>query len=181
MTGTSFILALAGAPSSGKTTVARSIAADTGAKHVSFGDFLRGEAGSQQLKTDRSALQALGATLLEDLGPRGFCERALSNAGGTMSTRPIIWDGVRHVPVLDELRGLYAPAPVTFVVLAPPEQARRQRFSAAASSREELDAWESHESESQLAQLIAQADLVCDEPSPQLATVRVIDLLAACE
>jgi dephospho-CoA kinase len=178
VTGTSFILALAGAPSSGKTTVARSIAADTGATHVSFGDFLRGEAGSRHMKTDRSALQALGATLLEDLGPRGFCEHALSNAGGTMSARPVIWDGVRHVPVLDELRGLYAPAPVTFVVLAPPEQARRQRFSAAASSREELDAWESHESESQLAQLIAQADFVYDASSPQSVIVEVLSMLA---
>jgi len=177
VTGTSFILALAGAPSSGKTTIARSIATDTGATHVSFGDFIRGEAGPRHMKTDRSALQALGATLLEALGPRDFCERALSSAGVTMSTRPVVWDGVRHVPVLDELRGLYAPAPVTFVVLAPPEQARRQRFSAAASSIEELNAWESHESESQLAQLIAQADLVCDAPSAEAATREILGML----
>jgi hypothetical protein len=129
------------------------------------------------MKTDRSALQALGATLLDDLGPRGFCERALWSAGVTISTRPVIWDGIRHVPVLDELRALYAPTSVTFVVLAPPEQTRRQRFSAAASSIEELDAWESHESEGQLAQLIAQADLVCDAPSAQGASLEILSML----
>lgn len=181
MTRTSFILALAGAPSSGKTTVARSIAADTGATHISFGDLIRSEARPRHINTGRSALQALGGSLLEDLGPRGFCERALASAGVTTQTRPVIWDGVRHVPILDELRGLYAPASVTLVVLAPPELARHQRFSAEASSLDELHAWESHDSESHLVQLVAQADLVCDSPSPRLATVRVIDLLAACE
>jgi hypothetical protein len=90
----------------------------------------------------------------------------------------VIWDGVRHVPVLDELRVLYAPAAVTLVALAPPELARRQRFSAQASSPQELHAWEVHETESHLPQLIAQADLVCDAASPAGAAVRVLELLS---
>jgi hypothetical protein len=172
------MLALAGAPSSGKTTVARSIALETGAAHVSFGDFIRAEARVRGISTDRGALQLLGGSLLEDLGPRSFCEHTLASAGFTVNARPVIWDGVRHVPVLDVLRGLYAPASVTFVVLAPPEQARRQRFAAGASSREELDGWESHESESQLAQMMGQADLVCDATSARAAAAQVLGALA---
>jgi hypothetical protein len=174
-----FILAIAGAPASGKTTLAGRIAATTGAVCISFGELVRREAGSRHLGTDRGSLQTLGGDMLRDLGPRGLCELALARAALTTEVRPVIWDGVRHVPVLDELRGLYAPAAVTLVVLAPPEAARYDRFSASASSQKELDAWEAHETESHLPDLISEADLVCDEASPAGATATLLRLLAS--
>lgn len=177
MTRTSFVLALAGSPSSGKTTVAHSLASDTGAAHISFGGLIRTEAASLHLHPDRSTLQNLGTHLLDELGPTGLCQRALSKAGITAKALPIIWDGVRHTTVLDGLRQIYAPTSVTLVVLAPPEIARRERFAAQASSIDQLLEWEVHESESRLAQLIAQADLVCEAPSPQAAMLEIISLL----
>jgi adenylate kinase family enzyme len=175
---TSFVLALAGAPASGKTTLARNLAATTAATYISFGDLVRYEADAQHTSHDRSNLQALGSGMLRDLGPRGLCERALEIARATSDTRPVIWDGVRHLPVLDELRRLYAPTELILVVLKPPEHARRQRLAERASSPEQLETWEADDTESHLAQLAVNAQLICDAATPKNATARILELLA---
>ena len=177
MSQTSFVLALAGAPASGKTTLARNLVATTAATYISFGDLVRYEADAQHTSHDRSNLQALGSTMLQDLGPRGLCERALEIAQASTNTRPVIWDGVRHVPVLHELRRLYAPTELTLVVLKPPEPARRQRLAEQASSPQQLATWEADDTESHLAQLAENAQLICDATTPETATARVLELL----
>jgi adenylate kinase family enzyme len=174
-----FILALAGALASGKTTLSRIIAADTGATCVSFGDLVRSEAGARKVDPDRSSLQVLGSTLLDELGPSGLCERALVRAGAKSTTRPVIWDGVRHVPVLDALRELYAPDAVILVVLSPPEAARRRRFTTGTMSPEQQRAWEVHESENNLEALTREADLVCEATWPSAAATEVLKVLTA--
>jgi adenylate kinase family enzyme len=164
-----FVLALAGAPASGKTTVARALATQTGARRVSFGDLVRTEAASRGDSLDRDSLQHLGQQLLDDLGPDAFCRAALRAAGAALQDRPVIWDGVRHLRVLTALGSLYN-TPVRLVYLQPPEGPRRERFARQASSPEQLRRWEQDATEQEADQLADVADLRC----PAATTLKAI-------
>ncbi len=174
----SFVLALAGAQSSGKTTLARAVAARTGAAYVGFGDLVRMEATRRGLDGSRDELQELGQALLDELGASLFSERALDAADVARGTRPVVWDGVRHPEVLHSLRELYAPAPVTLVTLVPEEAARRQRVEASGESTAERVRWEAHETESHLRWLEGESALVCTASTPELVLAEVLELLS---
>lgn len=173
----SFVLALAGAQSSGKTTLARAVAARTGAAYVGFGDLVRDEAARRGLGGSRDELQELGQALLDELGGSLFSERALDAEGVARGTRPVVWDGVRHPEVLHALRELYAPVPVTLVTLAPDEAARRRRVEASGGSAAEQARWQAHETERHRGWLEAESALVCRASTPELALAEVLELL----
>jgi predicted kinase len=173
-----FVLAVAGARSSGKTTLARAVVARTGAAYVGFGDLVRTEAGRRGLSGSRDDLQELGQALLDELGARLFSERALDAAGVTRAARPVVWDGVRHPEVACALSGLYAPSTVTLVTLAPEEAARQRRAEASGASAAERSRWDAHESERHLGWLEDQSALVCRASTPELALAEVLELLA---
>jgi hypothetical protein len=173
----SFVLALAGAQSSGKTTLAHSVAARTGAAYVGFGNLVRAEATRRGLGCSRDELQELGQALLDELGALLFSERALDAAGVARGARPVVWDGVRHPEVLHALRELYAPAPVTLVTLAPEEAARHQRVDASGGSAAKRARWEAHETERHRGWLEAESALVCRASTPELALGEVLELL----
>jgi dephospho-CoA kinase len=174
---TSFVLALTGAQSSGKTTLARAVSACTGAAYVGFGDLVRAEAAHRGLGGSRDELQELGQTLLDELGALRFSERALNATGVARGTMPVVWDGVRHPEVLDVLRELYAPAAVTLVTLAPDEAGRLRRVEESGGSESELARWEAHETERHRDWLEAQSALVCRAPTPELVLAEVLELL----
>jgi dephospho-CoA kinase len=174
----SFVLALAGAQSSGKTTLARAVAIRTGAAYVGFGDLVRAEAARRGIGGSREELQELGQTLLDELGALLFCKRALGVAAVSREVRPVAWDGVRHPEVLEALRELYAPVPVRLVMLAPEETARRRRVEARGGSAEERAHWEAHKTESHLGWLEGESALVCKASTPELALAEVLELLA---
>lgn len=172
-----FVLALAGAPASGKTTVARALATRTGARRVSFGDLVRAEASRRGGIPDRDALQRLGQELLDDLGPEAFCRTALRSPGATLDDRPVIWDGVRHLRVLAALRSLY-DAPVRLVYLEPPDGPRRERFAREAGSPEQLRRWEADATEQEGVQLAESADLRCTAATAREAINETLALLS---
>lgn len=174
---TTFVLALAGAQSSGKTTLARAVSSYTAAAYVGFGDLVRAEAARRGLVGSRDELQELGQALLHELGALLFSERALDVAGVAPGARPVVWDGVRHPEVLDALREMYAPAPVTLVTLAPDETARRRRVEARGASEAELARSEAHETERYRDWLEAQSALVCRGSTPELMLTEVLELL----
>jgi chloramphenicol 3-O-phosphotransferase len=177
MMTSSFVLALTGAQSSGKTTLARAVSASTGATYIGFGNLVRAEAARRGLGDSRDELQELGQSLLDELGALLFSERTLDAAGAARGARPVVWDGVRHPEVLDALRELYAPAPVTLVTLAPDETARRRRVEALAGSEAELVRWEAHETERHRDWLESQSTFVCRASTPELALAKVMELL----
>ena len=175
---TDVVVALAGPPASGKTSVAHAVAKRLDGTVLGFGDFVRAEARIRNVATDRASLQALGAKLHRSLGPTGFCDAVLARAGRTLEDRPVVWDGIRHVDVALRLRTLY-PVPVRLVVLRPPEDERRERFRGEVGSDERLAAFERHPTEGELPQLERIADLVCPAPTIDGATRAVLQLLCA--
>lgn len=172
-----FVLGLAGAPASGKTTVARVVATQTGALRVSFGNLVRAEAQRYHCSVDRDALQRLGQQVLDDLGPQAFCQAALRSVGATVEDRPVVWDGVRHLRVLTALRSLY-DVPVRLVYLQPPEGPRRERFAREASSPEQLRHWEEDATEQEGDQLARAADLRCTSATTREAMSQTLALLS---
>ncbi len=160
-----FVLALAGPPASGKTSVARALSSSYSAPLLGFGDLVRYEASRRGLPADRDAWQALGTRLVRELVAEGMARAVLDRAGVDLGHVPVIWDGVRHVQIDDALRGLYAPAPVLLVVLRPPERERRARLLAEAGTVERLRRWERHETESHLDELASRAASVCAAPT----------------
>jgi dephospho-CoA kinase len=172
-----FVVALAGAQGTGKTTLAHALAAREGAAYVGFGDLVRAEAARRGIGGSRDELQELGQALLDELGPSLFCKRALEEAGVRRGARPVVWDGVRHPAVLEALRALYAPAPVTLVTLAPDEDDRRQRVEATGGSIAHQVRWEAHEMESHIGWLEEHSELVSRASPPELALAEVLNLL----
>jgi len=115
--------------------------------------------------------------LLEARGARALCRNVLTEAGLGFADTPAIWDGVRHLEVLEALRKEYAPTDVYLVFLAPPDPERRQRMVEVTGSAERLEAWEHDETESHLGELRHRADLVVDAASLRDAEELVIGFL----
>lgn len=172
------MLALAGPPASGKTSVALAASARLRAPVLGFGDFVRAEARGRGLRDDRGTLQDVGERLHAELGGMGLCRAVLGHAGLTAGTWPVIWDGVRHVDVAAALRSLY-PVPVLLVVLRPPESARRTRFRREVRSDEQLAEFERHATEAELADLEREANFVCRASSIDVAVDVVLHLTDA--
>jgi len=169
------VVALAGPIASGKTTVARYVARSLGVPRVSFGRFV---ASTQPDSASREALQRAGAALLSELGTERFVSAVLATHGLTREDTPVVWDGLRHVEVLEALRRAYAPREVTLCYLAPPEHVRRERAAALAGSEDRLSRWEQHSTEG-IAQLRELASVVCQDPTPTLAAQRILRALGA--
>jgi hypothetical protein len=172
-----FVLALAGSPASGKTTVSRIVASAAGARHVGFGDLVRARVREQGLPDHRTAWQQVGSQLRAELGPGGLVSAALTHAGLDQHDVPVVWDGVRHVDVVAALQTLYRPRRVVLVALRPPEPARRARFLVEARTEAQLKSWEQHESERHLVELFAIADIVCCHDSAEDAATAVLAYL----
>lgn len=173
MTVGRFALAVAGAPSAGKTTLAREIAARTGARRVAFGDYVRIRAADAGRATSRDVLQQLGQDLLDELGPEGLCRAALESAGGASEERPVVWDGVRHLSVCEALYGMYG-SDLALVYLDPPGEARRARLARQAASDEQLSRWERDATEAEHESLKRAADLICTAVHPEQAADEVL-------
>jgi adenylate kinase family enzyme len=172
-----FVLALAGAPASGKTTVARAVAERTAARCVNFGDLIRAEAAGRGEPVDRAELQRLGQGLLNELGPEAFCLAALRCAGASLEDRRVIWDGVRHLRVHAALCALY-DLPVRLVYLEPPAEPRRERFAREAGSQEQLESWEADATERERSQLADVAELRCTADTTEEAVDETLALLS---
>lgn len=155
------VVALAGAPASGKTTVAQTVAQAIGAARVGFGDLVRAEVRARGLSESRTEWQEVGSRMLTALGTDGFVAATLRASGLTVDDVPVVWDGVRHVEIADMLRDLYAPTPVVLAVLRPPEHERRGRVLREAGSVDQLQRWERHDTEQHLGELTRRADIVC--------------------
>jgi AAA domain len=166
------VLALAGPPAAGKTTLAREMAQLSGARRIGFGDYVRAEAAARGVEPTRTVLQRLGQRLLGELGAEGFCDAALRSAGGVPTGRPLIWDGVRHVSVLAALSSLYADD-LRLVFLDAPRAERLRRLG---MSELELAIIDQDETESDVDLLRDHADLVLDGLTISAAIPQVTEL-----
>lgn len=173
-----FSIGLAGRISSGKSTLAEQLAERLGLPRIVFGDYVRGQAQSRGLGTERPTLQALGAEQLESLGPDGFCRSAAQWARVDLDSTDVVWDGVRHVAVADALRKLQAPRAFYVMGLRPPEADRQRRVEAEAGSTQEREAWERDSTERELDAVFAEADIVMEAHSVKHALEQAFAWLA---
>ena len=168
---------IAGKIASGKSTLARAVAARLNARRLGFGDYVRSIAESEGLNpSDRNVLQELGQGLaMRD--PSAFVAALLSSAGYS-SSEDIVFDGVRHVTIWNEIEAIAARAHVVafLVFLDMPETIRQRRLTARGLDRQSADAFDGHESESDLeARLRETADLILDA---QLDEAHLVDRVA---
>ena len=147
---------------SGKSSLAADLAQRTGWRVASFGDYVRSQT-PRELWNDRTRLQTTGATLIEELGYREFCLRALAHANIATSTVPCIVDGVRHVEILEALRSFFAPRFVGLVFVHVPETVRRKRLAIQGVRRRDIERLQRHSTEADpQAQLPVMADLTVE-------------------
>ena len=121
------VVALAGPPASGKSTVARSLSRETNWPVVSFGQYILQIAQESDLLLHRANLQKVGQALV-DKGPRRFCEEVLHWASWQPG-QPLILDGIRHVAVSEELRSLTAPMSYYLVYLEIDQAVQQARLT----------------------------------------------------
>lgn len=158
------IIGVAGKIASGKSTLARAIAARLKGRRVGFGDYVRSVAEARHLNSsDRTVLQMLGQELVTH-DPRAFVREVFS-FGRHLPSETIVLDGVRHEAIWQEVRAVAAQtAEVSFLVfLSIPEGSRLMRLGARGVSHESAKLFDHHESESDLeSRLRRVADLTLD-------------------
>lgn len=165
------VICLSGAPGSGKTTIAKAVAAHTGLQCGSFGDYVRARARERGLSTERASLQRLGQSLI-DQGPRDFCKATLDWLGWS-PPHGLILEGLRHVSVYEALRALVHPVRVSLVFIDVDESLQRARLKS--RSGEELSqALTADPTERDVSSLRHRADLVVSNPEIPESAVAAI-------
>ena len=161
------VLAPSGRIASGKTTLSEAVASSLGWPRVAFGDYVRSVARTQRLPESRSALQDLGATLIEEQGWDGFCRSVLAQADRKPGDSLVV-DGVRHVEAIAALRPLLAPAELLLVFLKVEPTIREARLARRPRPAEDsLKPVDLHSTEVQLSAILPSlANLTVDGTRP---------------
>jgi len=164
------IIALAGPTKSGKTTLARRLAASLAVPYGSFGDQVRKEAIRRGLNAhSQGDLQTLGAEMVEK-DAKAFCKAVLSDAG-YHSGHGLVLDGVRHVRVLKVIKSLAGDQTVELVYLDSSALDRAKRSSLNARELEDID---SHMVEQDAPKLKSIASLVLDTSKNDESAFKVL-------
>jgi len=162
------IITLAGPIGSGKSSLARSVAAALGAPSAGFGDYVRARATEAGLDAgSRRVLQDLGHDLVE-ADARGFLDAAL-DWSGHQAGRDLVLDGLRHMAILDALRAREAESLDTLFLLYldTPVEVRQARIAARGVSLADMQTAEAHPAERDLNEhLRAAADVILPGDAP---------------
>ena len=159
-------IVICGRIGSGKSTVSAMLASGLSIQVVSFGDYVREKARSGGRPDTRSALQNLGNCLYRQLGASGLLQGTLEMAG-IDKDEAVIFDGVRHIDVLSEIRRL-AGKMVAIYLDASLEVRYQRRCSqgSAGLSWQEFEAIDNHSVEGEIGALAELCDYVVDASQP---------------
>jgi adenylate kinase family enzyme len=162
----SIVVAFAGAIGSGKTTLSDGLSHSLGWPRVGFGDYVRKVAASRGQDESRETLQAIGESLLAD-GIAEFC-KAVLNQVNYQPGQPLVIDGIRHVEVVEALRGLVFPATLKLVFVAIDDARRVPRLeSSGLADTHRLAEVEKHSTETQVRHVLPEiADVQIDGSQP---------------
>ena len=170
----SLVLCFSGGIASGKTTVASAVAERFGLGSASFGRFVRSTAKARGVPEERERLQALGESLIEQMGWQGFC-RAVLDAASWKPGSSLVIDGIRHVDAVETIRVLVAPVPTKLIFVDVPQEVRQARAEDRPGDVTDLARADAHSTEKDVHHVLkARADLVLDgkrEPTSLLEDV----------
>jgi dephospho-CoA kinase len=142
------VIAFAGGIGSGKSTVARAIAARFGCPIASFGDYVRSVLKRNGENPSRAALQRTSEQLIATLGWEGLTRNVLAETPWAKN-RCLVVDGVRHPDVIKALKLVAAPLPVLVIYLDVEPQVRAARVAARDNlSSDDLAKFDRHSTES---------------------------------
>ena len=146
---------------SGKSEVSKHIVSNCGGRLVSFGTLVRSECEKRQLSHSRATYQDVGLELFRSLGPGGIVGAAL---GGHVPHTLTVFDGVRHITVLEDIRSRFSH---TFVLAlkASKEECYRRYLMRSPDERISLQDFDeicAHPIEVGIEELCRHADLVID-------------------
>ena len=110
-----FGVVLAGKIASGKSCIAKQLAALHGAPIVSFGNMIRSICAERGTEATRAACQDLGHELFTTLGADRLLELAVAYSKVPPSAKVVIVDGVRHVDVWEAVQRITESASLLFV------------------------------------------------------------------
>jgi cytidylate kinase len=158
----SIVLCFSGGIASGKTSLATAVADRLGAASASFGRFVRATALARGISEEREKLQALGESLIDEMGWPGFC-RAVLDAAGWKSGSLLVIDGIRHVDALETIRGVVAPVPLKLVFVDVAQDIRQARAEGRPGEAARLAKADAHSTEKDVHHVLkVRADLVLD-------------------
>ena len=159
-------IVICGRIGSGKSTMSAMLASELSIQVVSFGEYVRQMARRDGRPSTRSVLQNLGDCLYQQLGASGLLQGTLKMAG-IDKDETVIFDGVRHIEVLSEIR-LRAGMTVAVYLDASPEvrYERRRSQGPACPTWQEFEAIDNHSVEGEIGALAELCDFVIDASQP---------------
>jgi len=138
------VLCFSGGIASGKTTLSAAVAERLGIPRASFGGFVRQQAKERGLADTRETLQALGETLIAEMGWEKFCAAVLAAAQWTPSSS-LALDGIRHTLAFETTKRLIAPMEAKLIFVDVERDVRQARADGAKAT--DLTRAESHSTE----------------------------------
>ena len=122
-------IAISGHICSGKSSIINHLSRSYGWDIISFGKYIKHLASTKELPPTRETYQTLGQEVFSGRGACQFLHDAIEFSRPTSSAH--LFDGVRHVPMLDALHQVYS---ATFVIYLDISDFQRYlRFTARAS------------------------------------------------
>ena len=159
-------IVICGRIGSGKSTVSVMLTSDLSIQVVSFGDYVREMARRDGRPNIRSALQDLGDCLYLQLGASGLLQSTLEMAG-VDKDETVIFDGVRHIDVLSEIRRRAGKTVAIYLDASPEVRYQRRRSQGPADlSWQEFEAIDNHSVEGEIGALAKLCDFVVDASQP---------------
>ncbi len=157
-------IVIAGKLASGKSSLAKAIAAHTSYPFVSFGKILSVYAQTHDMATGREDLQRLSQGLIDARGQVGFMGWCVAHSQFIQWDQPLILEGLRHVGVYHALSGMFPHHVLIFCDCD--ERTQIERIVARdGADRETAARIIAHETEREVAQLKELAHLVWQYPS----------------
>ena len=152
---------------SGKSTAVAYLAESFDFKVVSFGRYVRDFADLHGVPRHRDRLQNLGAYLFRTKGASGLLQGTLQHFG-INNDDSVVFDGVRHLEVLAEIRQSAETTIAVYLEVDKEERSRRHqsREGPGLSLQDHITA-DAHIVESDISRLIDDCDLVVDATGPK--------------
>ena len=159
-------IVICGRIGSGKSTVSAMLASDLSIQVVSFGDYVRQMARCGGRPDTRNALQNLGGCLYQRLGASGLLQGTLEMAG-ICNDETVIFDGVRHIDVLSEIRRRAGKTVAVYLDASPEVRYERRRSQGPTGlSWQEFETIDNHSVEGEIGALTELCDFVVDASQP---------------